>query len=246
MALLQAEAIEVRFGGIHALKGVDLNVDAGSVTGLIGPNGAGKTTFFNVVCGLQTPTAGRVLIEGDDVGGLKTHRRARLGIGRTFQRLEIFGSMTVLENVLTAAEIRRKWSRDGDINPREVAGEVLERLHIAELADERADSLPTGLLRIVELGRALATRPRLLLLDEPSSGLNQSESHLLAGLMKAEADAGLGVLLVEHHIELVMEVCRDIYVLDFGAILARGTPEEIKTNDAVQRAYLGKGEHDAA
>lgn len=245
MALLQAESIEVRFGGIQALKGIDLSVEAGSVTGLIGPNGAGKTTFFNVVCGLQAPTAGRVLIEGEDVGGLKAHKRARLGIGRTFQRLEIFGSMTVLENVLTAAEIRKKWSREGD-DPRTEAEGVLERLHISEFADERADSLPTGLLRIVELGRALATRPRLLLLDEPSSGLNQSESHLLAGLMKAEAEAGLGVLLVEHHIELVMEVCRDIYVLDFGAILARGTPKEIQANEAVQHAYLGKGEHDAA
>ncbi len=245
MALLQAEGIEVRFGGLHALKGVDLEVETGGITGLIGPNGAGKTTFFNAVCGLQQPSAGRILIEGSDVGKLKTHRRARLGIGRTFQRLEIFGSMTVLENVLTAAEIRKSWSRGGS-NPRDVAQEVLERLHIAEFADERADSLPTGLLRIVELGRALATRPRLLLLDEPSSGLNQSESQLLAGLLKTEADAGLGVLLVEHHIELVMEVCRNIYVLDFGEILARGTPEEIQNNEAVQRAYLGKGVHDAA
>ncbi|HYI45698.1 MAG TPA: ABC transporter ATP-binding protein [Actinomycetota bacterium] len=245
MALLQAEGIEVRFGGLHALKGVDLEVGAGGITGLIGPNGAGKTTFFNVVCGLQTPTDGRVLIEGEDVAKLRAHRRARLGIGRTFQRLEIFGSMTVLENVLTGAEIRKSWSRDGS-DPRQIAADVLRRLHIEELAEERADSLPTGLLRIVELGRALATRPRLLLLDEPSSGLNQSESDLLAGLMKAEAEAGLGVLLVEHHIELVMEVCRDIYVLDFGSILARGTPDEIKASEAVQRAYLGKGAHDAA
>jgi len=245
LALLQAEGIEVRFGGLHALKGVDLEVGAGGITGLIGPNGAGKTTFFNVVCGLQTPTDGRVLIEGEDVAKLRAHRRARLGIGRTFQRLEIFGSMTVLENVLTGAEIRKSWSRDGS-DPRQIAADVLRRLHIEELAEERADSLPTGLLRIVELGRALATRPRLLLLDEPSSGLNQSESDLLAGLMKAEAEAGLGVLLVEHHIELVMEVCRDIYVLDFGSILARGTPDEIKASEAVQRAYLGKGAHDAA
>ena len=245
MALLQAEGIEVRFGGVHALKGVDLAVEEGGVTGLIGPNGAGKTTFFNVVCGLQQPTGGRILVDETDVGKLKAHKRARLGIGRTFQRLEIFGSLTVKENLLTAAEIRKAWSRDGS-NPQEVVGTVLDRLHIAELADERADSLPTGLLRIVELGRALATRPRLLLLDEPSSGLNQEESHLLAGLLAAEADAGLGVLLVEHHIELVMEVCRYIYVLDFGAVLAHGTPGEIKANEAVQRAYLGKGEHDAA
>jgi branched-chain amino acid transport system ATP-binding protein len=245
LALLQAEAVEVRFGGLHALKGVDLEVTAGGITGLIGPNGAGKTTFFNVVCGLQSPTVGRVLIEGEDVCKLKAHRRARLGIGRTFQRLEVFSSMTVLENVLTGAEIRKSWSRDGS-RPREIATEVLTRLHIGDYAEERADSLPTGLLRIVELGRALAARPRLLLLDEPSSGLNQSESSLLAALLKAEAEAGLGVLLVEHHIELVMEVCRDIFVLDFGSILARGTPDEIQNNEAVQRAYLGKGVHDAA
>ncbi|HWL65123.1 MAG TPA: ABC transporter ATP-binding protein [Actinomycetota bacterium] len=245
MALLQAEGIEVRFGGLHALKGVDLEVEAGGITGLIGPNGAGKTTFFNVVCGLQSPTAGRVLVEGKDVGKLKAHRRARLGIGRTFQRLEVFSSMTVLENVLTGAEIRKSWSRDRS-SPREIAQEVLTRLHIEDFAEERADSLPTGLLRIVELGRALATRPRLLLLDEPSSGLNQSESHLLASLLKSEANAGLGVLLVEHHIELVMEVCRDIFVLDFGSILARGTPDEIQNNEAVQRAYLGKGVNHAA
>jgi branched-chain amino acid transport system ATP-binding protein len=245
LALLQAESVEVHFGGVHALRGVDLDVQAGGITGLIGPNGAGKTTLFNVVCGLQAPTAGRVLFEGEDISSLRAHRRARLGIGRTFQRLEVFGSLTVAENILTAAEIRKAWARDGS-NPRAATDEILEQLHLVPVAQERADLLPTGLLRIVELGRALATSPRLLLLDEPSSGLNHSESELLARLLTDVVETGVAVLLVEHHIELVMEVCRHIYVLDFGRIIASGSPEEVRADEAVQRAYLGTGEHDAA
>src|SRR5437868_13562586 len=145
-----------------ALQDVDLTADPGRVTGLIGPNGAGKTTLFNVITGLQEPTSGKVLIEGEDVSKLKAHQRARLGLARTFQRLEVFGSLTARENVLVAAEIRRRWSHDKS-DPGQVAEELLDRCGIREVAEERVDAMPTGLARLVELARALATRPRLLL-----------------------------------------------------------------------------------
>lgn len=244
MALLDVSGVEVRFGGLHALKGVDLDVVAGMVTGLIGPNGAGKTTLFNVVCGLQEPHAGRVFFDGADISRLKAHQRARRGIARTFQRLEVFGSMTARENILVAAEVHRRWSRDGS-NPGAVTDEILERVGLGRVAEDQVDALPTGLARLVELGRALATRPRALLLDEPSSGLDESESEDFGTLLTELAADGLAILLVEHDIELVMAVCSLIHVLDFGQILARGTPAEIQRNEAVRAAYLGVGDEAA-
>ncbi len=238
MPLLEVAQAEVRFGGVHALRGVTLSVDAGSVTGLIGPNGAGKTTCFNAICGLQTINAGRMTFDGTDMTGLKPHKRARLGIARTFQRLEIFGSLSVRENVLAAAEIRRRWSHDRS-NAGGTADEVLALVGLTHLAARGADTLPTGQARLLELARSLATRPRLLLLDEPSSGLSDTESEELGDLLCRLAEAGMGVLLVEHDMELVMRVCSVINVLDFGAILMAGTPAEVRADDRVRAAYLG-------
>jgi branched-chain amino acid transport system ATP-binding protein len=239
MSLLEVRGANVRFGGHAAVRDVDLDVDAGVVTGLIGPNGAGKTTTFNVITGLQETVSGQVLLEGDDISGLKAHLRARRGIARTFQRLEVFGSLTARENILTAAEIHRGWSRDRSIDPVAETERLIERVGIRSVADERVDAMPTGLARLVELGRALATRPKVLLLDEPASGLDDSESDTFAALLLELAGEGMAVLLVEHDVQLVMQVCARIYVLDFGAILAVGTPAEIQQNAAVLEAYLG-------
>ncbi|HVX22850.1 MAG TPA: ABC transporter ATP-binding protein [Acidimicrobiales bacterium] len=241
MGLLEVAGAEVRFGGVHALRRASLEVERGGVTGLIGPNGAGKTTMFNVICGLQSVQGGRVTFDGRDVGHLRPHRRARLGIARTFQRLEVFGSLTVRENVLAAAEIRRRWARDRS-NPKATTDAVLDLVGLGPLARERADTLPTGQARLLELARALATRPELLLLDEPSSGLGESESDELGDLLLRLAAAGMGVLLVEHDMELVMRVCGRIFVLDFGSVLAAGSPDEIRADPRVRAAYLGTEE----
>jgi branched-chain amino acid transport system ATP-binding protein len=238
MSLLEVSQVSVRFGGVAALTDVNLTVDAGSVTGLIGPNGAGKTTLFNVICGLQATDGGVVLFDGEEITALKPYQRARLGIGRTFQRLEIFGSMTVRDNIRVAAEILKEWNKDAP-DPSGVADEVIERIGLAPLADERADEIPTGNARLVELGRALAAQPKLLLLDEPSSGLDEFETDELARVIGELAAEGLGVLLVEHDVEFVVGTSKLIHVLDFGKILAVGTPREIQRSAAVQAAYLG-------
>jgi branched-chain amino acid transport system ATP-binding protein len=236
---LQVVGAEVRFGGVHALRGVHLSVEPGMVTGLIGPNGAGKTTLFNAICGLQSLTAGRITLDGESLEKLRPHKRARLGIARTFQRLEVFGSLSVRENVLAAAEIRRRWSRDRTASASAVTDEVLARVGLTALGDRAADALPTGQARLLELARALATRPRILLLDEPSSGLSDAESEELGDLLCLLAGAGMGVLLVEHDMSLVMRICSQINVLDFGAVLATGTPEQIRADERVRAAYLG-------
>jgi branched-chain amino acid transport system ATP-binding protein len=239
LSLLSVDGVSVRFGGVMALEDVDIDADLGHVTGLIGPNGAGKTTLFNVITGLQEPTRGRIAIDGNDVTGARAHKRARMGVGRTFQRLEIFGSLTARENVLVAAEIKRRWSRDRS-NARQVAEEIIDLVGIRGFADEICDNLPTGRARLVELARALATRPRLLLLDEPGSGLDTTETEAFGDLLIRLAADGLAVLLVEHDVELVMRVCERIHVLDFGRLIATGTAEEIQRDPRVQAAYLGE------
>jgi branched-chain amino acid transport system ATP-binding protein len=243
MALLETLDVTVRFGGVTALNAVAVSAEEGAVTGLIGPNGAGKTTLFNVVTGLQSASAGRILIDGRDVTSLPVHQRARLGIARTFQRLELFGSLTVRENVTAAGQIRRLWSRQrGDVEHEAEA--ILERVGLLELADVPAHTLPTGLARLTELGRALATRPRLLLLDEPGSGLDQAESEAFGRLLASLAAEGTGVLLVEHDMDLVMAACSWIHVLDFGIHLMSGTPAEVRADARVQEAYLGRSDDD--
>ncbi len=242
MALLDVRQVSVSFGGLQALSEVSIDVQVGHVTGLIGPNGAGKTTLFNVVTGLLAPSSGWVELDGRDITRRKPHQRARLGIGRTFQRLETFGSLTARENVLVAAEMRRGWSHDRKRSPSVIADEILERVGLQAVAEDRVDRLPTGTARLVELGRALATQPRVLLLDEPSAGLNESETATLGTLLREVAGSGLAVLLVEHDMSFVMGTCERIHVLDFGRIISVGTPTEVQGDDTVRAAYLGEGE----
>jgi branched-chain amino acid transport system ATP-binding protein len=243
--LLETQGVNVHFGGHHAVRDVDLQVEAGRITGLIGPNGAGKTTMFNVITGLQEATGGKVVLDGRDISRLKPHQRARLGIARTFQRLEVFGSMTARENILTAAEFRRRWARDKS-DPQKVTEEIIDRIGIRGVSSDRVDAMPTGQARLVELGRALATRPRVLLLDEPASGQDEAETEAFAGLLLDLANDGMAILMVEHDVALVMRVCTWIHVLDFGAILAVGTAEQIQSNQAVLDAYLGAAAEDSS
>jgi branched-chain amino acid transport system ATP-binding protein len=235
---LSVETVTVRFRGNVAVNGVDLTAEPGCITGLIGPNGAGKTTLFNVVTGLLQPTAGRVRLDGRDITKLPPYKRARRGIGRTFQRLELFSMLTARENIRVAADIHRGWSTQRE-SPDDVADAIIERIGLNDVADVRVDSLPTGQGRLVELGRALATKPSVLLLDEPASGQDETETERFANLLRELAEDGMAVLLVEHDMSLVMDVCTHIHVLDFGEIIAVGSPDQIRVNDAVLAAYLG-------
>jgi branched-chain amino acid transport system ATP-binding protein len=258
MSLLELSGVTVRFGGHVAVDSVTLAVEPGVVTGLIGPNGAGKTTLFNAITGLVSPNGGRIRLEGRDITHVRAHRRARLGVARTFQRLELFGSLTVYENVLFAAELRRRWGRrsrgaaaadpaalaellgvdEGCAAPVE-AEALLGFVGLDEHRGTRADELPTGQARLVELARALASRPRLLLLDEPASGQDEHETAVFAGLLRRLAGTGLGVLLVEHDVPLVMSTCAVVHVLDFGILIRSGTPDVIQGDQRVLDAYLG-------
>jgi branched-chain amino acid transport system ATP-binding protein len=238
MAQLEVDEVIVRFGGNVAVDDVSLSAAPGRITGLIGPNGAGKTTLFNVITGLLTPSSGRIRLDDRDITKLPPYKRARLGIARTFQRLELFSVLTVRENIAVAAETRGGWARERG-NTGTIVNEVLERVGLQECADERVDSLPTGTARLVELGRSIASRPKVLLLDEPASGQTEQETERFAALLRELADEGMTVVLVEHDVQLVMAVCNEICVLDFGRIIATGTPDEIRTNELVLAAYLG-------
>jgi len=239
--VLSVESVNVRFGGVQAVNDVTLQAFAGQVTGLIGPNGAGKTTTFNVITGLEPPTSGTIRIAGDDVSRMPPYKRARRGVARTFQRLEVFGTLDVHDNLLAAAEFRRGWSGD-KTDPQHVVDGLLDRVGLRHVQHERVDALPTGLARLVELGRALATQPKLLLLDEPASGLDMTESEALGDLLLDLAVEGMAVLMVEHDVEMVMKVCSLIHVLDFGRIICVGTPREVQADPHVQAAYLGAEE----
>jgi len=236
--LLEVDGATVRFGGNVALDAVSLAAEPGVVTGLIGPNGAGKTTLFNVITGLLPPNQGRIRLGDKDVTRLSPTRRARRGLGRTFQRLELFSLLSVRENIRVAADVRKGWSHDKD-DPAEVVEAIIERVGLTHVADARVDSLPTGQGRLVELGRCLATKPQVLLLDEPASGQDEHETVEFAHLLRALAADGVAVVLVEHDVALVMDVCTTVHVLDFGRIIATGTPAEIQTDEAVLAAYLG-------
>ncbi|HEU5083636.1 MAG TPA: ABC transporter ATP-binding protein [Acidimicrobiales bacterium] len=238
MAVLEARGVSVRFGEHRAVRDVDLDVDAGEIVGLIGPNGAGKTTTFNAVSGVQSCT-GRVTLAGVDVSDAPPHRRARLGMSRTFQRLEVFGTMTAYDNIRTAAEIAARGRRESVRQAVATTDEVVELVGLGPIAGRRADALPTGQARLVELGRVLATKPKVVLLDEPASGLDDVETRRFAEVLTSLRDDGLGILLVEHDIDLVMELCSTICVLHLGEVIASGSAETVRNDPAVQEAYLG-------
>ena len=239
MSLLECHGVGMRFGGATALNEVELAADLGAITGLIGPNGAGKTTMFNIITGLLEPTSGRVRFDNKDVSGVSTYKRARMGIARTFQRLELFTSLSVRDNIRAAGEIRNTW-RQGRTNAASEAERIMDLVGIANVADREISEIPTGTARRVEVGRALMTRPRVLLLDEPASGQDETETEEFGLLLKALAAQGMAVLLVEHDMTLVMQTCSTIHVLDFGRIIATGSPDEIRADQSVLRAYLGQ------
>jgi branched-chain amino acid transport system ATP-binding protein len=248
--VLRARGVTKRFAGIVALDGVDVEVAAGERVGLIGPNGAGKTTLFNCLLGVLRCDGGTVELAGRDVTRLPVHRRAQLGIGRTFQRIELFPDSTVRQHLLVAERVRRGRGRlwkdllgRGRPQPDEVArcDEVLDLLGLGDLADEPVERLSLGQGRLVEVGRALMTEPKLLLLDEPSSGLDRAETAALAEtLQRVQADHGFAVLLVEHDVELVASFTTRAYLLDFGRLLAEGSTAELMAGDEMRRAYLGE------
>jgi len=250
---LQARDVVVRFGGLIALGGVTVDAPTGRITGLIGPNGAGKTTLFNVCCGFQSADQGVVTLDGVDISTESPARRARMGLGRTFQRMELFGALTVRENVELAAEAahvgdapltqlglvagRRKVRREAA----EIADALLAEIRLRHLADRLAGEISSGQGRLVELARALARRPRLLLLDEPSSGLDAAESHEFGLVLRGIVDdRNIGILMVEHDMSLVLNICEWIYVLDFGRPLMEGTAAQVRESAEVRGAYLGQ------
>ena len=239
--LLETRGITVRFGGNTAVDNVGLAMAEGRITGLIGPNGAGKTTMFNTITGLQKPASGQVLLDGDDITELSPAKRARRGMARTFQRLELFLSLSVRDNVRVAGDILCTYRRKRfDLD--EETDKVLERTGLTDVADRDVSDIPIGRARVVEVARALMTSPRVLLLDEPASGQTERETEAFAEMLTGLAAEGLAICLVEHDLPLVMKLCSTIHVLDYGVLIASGPPAEIKESPEVIAAYIGTEE----
>jgi ABC-type branched-subunit amino acid transport system ATPase component len=249
--LLEARAVTVRFGGVVALDAVDFRAAAGVISGLVGPNGAGKTTLFGILSGLLRARSGRVLLDGVDVTRASPQRRARLGVARTFQRLELFGELTVRQHLVVAHRVRHKRDRSlaRDLvglgnrpspDENEAVEAIIDLLALGDVVDRPVTLLPLGTGRVVEIARALATAPRIVLLDEPTSGLDVHETERVASALRAARDQrGIAFVMVEHDVELVLELSDAVTVLDFGQVIAEGPPSSIRGNPAVQAAYLG-------
>jgi branched-chain amino acid transport system ATP-binding protein len=251
--LLEVQDILVNFGGVIALNKVNLHVNEGEIAALIGPNGAGKTTVFNIVTGYYTPTSGNVIVDGESVLGLRPYKIARKGLGRTFQNIRLFGDMTAVENVATAADSLNNSglvgslfgvprSRREEAASMEKAHELLKFIGLDHRALQMAKNLPYGDQRRLEIARALALNPKVLLLDEPAAGFNPQEKVELGQLIRKIRDRGFAVLLIEHDMSLVMDISDRVSVLDFGQKIAEGTPREIQNNQRVIDAYLGVAE----
>ena len=251
--LLSVRGLTRDFGGIRAVDSFSFDVPEGSVTGIIGPNGAGKTTVFNLITGVYRPTAGEILFKGEPIGGHRPDRIVRAGIARTFQNIRLFNRRSCLENVLTPLLQREQSSffaalagtpsaRRMERSLREKAFDLLTSLGLDKFAPLQANTLPYGLQRKLEIARALATNPSLLLLDEPAAGMNPEETRSLARLIaEVREKFDVTILLIEHHMDLVMNICSPVIVINFGTLLAVGTPDEVRTNPDVVAAYLGKG-----
>ena len=249
-ATLEVSDVSVRFGGVSALSAVNFSVEAGTVTSLIGPNGAGKTTAFNVITGFQRPTSGRVSHEGVAITGWRPHRIAERGLVRTFQKTSVFPGLTAVDNVLTglhlrgrvglgSALFRRRYVNEEERRLAGEAGRLMEFVGFGGRRDEPAHALSYGEQRLLELAVALGARPRLLLLDEPASGMTASEKLLVAGLIGKIRDAGITVFLVEHDMRVVMGISDRVLVLNYGRLIADGSAAEVRQNPEVVRAYLG-------
>lgn len=251
MAVLEAENLSIVFGGLHAVDDVHFSLEKEQIMGLIGPNGAGKTTVFNLLTGVYTPTTGQIKLEGQSILGKKTHQITRMGIARTFQNIRLFKDMTVLDNVRAAMNQKMKYSAAAGIlslpsywreeaEVEEKAMELLSVFHLEDHAPDRAKNLPYGQQRKLEIARALAAEPKVLLLDEPAAGMNPTETaELMETIELIRSRFHIAILLIEHDMSFVMGICEHLVVLDYGRIIASGSPEEIRSNPKVIAAYLG-------
>lgn len=250
-SVLEVIGVSQQFGGLKALSDINMHIEKGEIVGIIGPNGAGKTTLFNVVTGIYNPTSGQVKMDGKDITGLKPYIIARHGFARTFQNIRLFPKLSVMDNVILGmhghtksnvidAIFRTPRKKKEDIACEKKAEEILKMMDLYEDRYELATSLPYGRQRRLEIARALATDPKLLLLDEPAAGMNEQETEDLRNTVKMLQEQGHTILLIEHDMKFVMNVCERLYVLNYGELLAEGTPETVRNNPAVIEAYLGK------